>query len=491
MNSTARLRFAPSPTGKLHIGGARTALFAWAWARHMGGRFLLRIEDTDRERSTQEFEDAILDGLRWLGLEWDEGPGVGGDYGPYRQTERYDRYREVAAKLLESGDAFRCFQGSEVLEAAREKHRAGGGAFRSPDRDLDPAESARRAESEPFVVRAKIPEGETRLVDHIRGEVVYPNREIDDWVMVRSATVSGAGDPTYNFVVVCDDSDMAITHVIRGEEHLANTPKQVLLYRALDLEVPEFAHLPLLLGKDGKKLSKRTGDTALEDYRDAGYPAAAVLNFLSLQGWALDDSTEVFSIEQLIENFDPKNVSKGGSIFDLDKFQWLAGEYLRAEDAGELAEHALGHVVAAGLAEEPVLRERWDWFVRAVASVQERAALYSEIPPQLAYLFAPDDAVEYQPKAEKGARKHDGRIATLASYLEWLSPRLGTESAVDLGAATKAWVTDQGLKIPALFQPLRCALAGSPGGPDLFEIMELLGAEATRARIEAAQSRLA
>lgn len=486
MATTPRLRFAPSPTGKLHIGGARTALFAWAWARRLGGRFLLRIEDTDRERSTQAFEDAILDGLRWLGIDWDEGPDVGGDYGPYRQTERFERYREAAQRLLASGHAYRCFQSAEAVEAARGLHHTGGGAFRSPDRDLSPEESLRRSESEPFVLRARVRDGETRFVDRIRGEVVYPNREIDDWVMVRTT-----GDPTYNFVVVCDDADMAVTHVMRGEEHLANTPKQVLLYEALGLDAPEFAHLPLLLGTDGKKLSKRTGDTALEDYREQGYPPEAVLNFLCLQGWALDDSTEVFSLDQLVQNFDPKDVSKGGSVFDLAKFHWLAGEYLRAEPVEELAEHAVPFMVAAGLASRDELGARRAWYTRAVASVQERATLYSEIPCQLAYLFAADDAVEYDAKAEAGARKHAERAATLGAYLEWVTPRLGTLAPPELGQASKDWVAERGLKIPALFQPLRCALSGAAGGPDLFEIMELLGPAAVRVRIESAMRRLA
>lgn len=483
---TARLRFAPSPTGKLHIGGARTALFAWAWARRMKGVFLLRVEDTDRERSTPEFEAAILDGMRWLGISWDEGPDVGGPYGPYRQTERYDRYREMAAQVLAAGHAFRCFQGQEVLDAAREAHRSGGGAFRSPDRDLDPAVAQERADAgEAFVLRAKIPAGETRLLDCIRGDVVYPNREIDDWVMVRTS-----GDPTYNFVVVCDDSDMKITHVMRGEEHLANTPKQVLLYEALGLAVPEFAHLPLLLGKDGKKLSKRTGDTALEDYRDQGYPPEAVLNFLSLQGWALDDSTEVISLEQLVDNFDPKDVSKGGSIFDLDKFRWLAGEYLRADSVERLTERTLPFLVAAGLGDEASLKARGAWLLRAVGSVQERATLYSEIPAQIAYLFAGDATLEYHAKSEKGARKHEARVATLTDYLAWVTPRLAETTPEDLGVQTKGWLAEHELKLPALFQPLRCALTGAPGGPDLFEIMALLGPDTTVARIRSAITRL-
>jgi glutamyl-tRNA synthetase len=329
VTATPRLRFAPSPTGHLHIGGARTALFNWAYARRTGGKFLLRIEDTDRERSLPEYERSILEGLRWMGLDWDEGPDVGGEHGPYRQSERMGRYRAAADELLARGTAYRCFCTAERLDALREERtRAGQNpAYDGRCRTLDPAESARRhAAGEPAVVRFRVPEGRTHLTDLIRGEVVFDNRDVEDWVMVRTS-----GDPIYNFVVVVDDVDMAITHVLRGEEHLTNTPKQVLLYEAFGRTPPVFGHLPLMLGKDKKKLSKRTGDTSLQDYRDKGYPPEAVLNFLSLQGWALDDKTTIFPVEQLVERFDPKDVSPSGSIFDPDKFLWMAGEYVRLD----------------------------------------------------------------------------------------------------------------------------------------------------------------
>jgi glutamyl-tRNA synthetase len=329
--------------------------------------------------------------------------------------------------------------------------------------------------------------GVTRFVDHVRGEVVFDNKEVEDWVMVRSD-----GNPTYNFVVVCDDVDMEITHVFRGEEHLVNTPKQVLLYHALGRTPPEFGHLPLMLGTDRKKLSKRTGDTALSDYIEKGFPIAAIVNFLCLQGWALDGSTEVFGIDDLVKHFDIKDVNKAGAIFDLDKFLWLGGEYVRREAPEELAEHVLPHVVKAGAVTESDVRARWPWFLQIVAGERERIRTYGEFAERTAYLFARDEAVVYDPAAENAARKHEKRVDTLRAYLEWLRPRLasGVDAAL-VRDATKAWVAEKGLKMPQLFQPLRVALTGLPGGPDLFDAMAWLGAPATLRRIEVALERLA
>jgi glutamyl-tRNA synthetase len=489
VTASPRLRFAPSPTGHLHIGGARTALFNWAYARRLGGRFLLRIEDTDRERSRAEFERSILEGLRWLGIDWDEGPDVGGAHGPYRQSERLERYQVAAGRLLERGLAYRCFCSTERLEALREERtRAGQNpAYDGCCRGLDPAEGERRsARGEPSVVRFRVPEGQTRLSDLIRGEVVFENREVEDWVMVRSS-----GDPIYNFVVVVDDIDMAITHVMRGEEHLTNTPKQVLLYQAFGHPPPVFAHLPLMLGQDKKKLSKRTGDTSLQDYRDKGYPPEAVVNFLSLQGWALDDKTTLFSREQLVERFDPHDVSPSGSIFDPEKFLWMAGEYIRRDDPAHLARRCEPFVVAAGLATSADLSARAPWFQAAVHSERERIRLYSELPGRIAYLFASDADLPYSAEALAAARRHGGRVTILATYREWLAPRLDPLDAPRLREETKAWLKGQGHALPALFQPLRCALTGAAGGVDLFEAMALLGATRVLRRIERACSRLA
>lgn len=486
---TVRVRFAPSPTGRLHIGGARTALFNWAYARGRGGKFLLRIEDTDRERSTPEYERAILEGLRWLGIDWDEGPDVGGPCGPYRQTERIDRHREFASRLLASRDAYHCFCSSERLDELREGQtaRKEKPAYDRKCLSLPAAEVERRiAAGERPVVRFKVPEGSTRFVDHVRGEVVFENKEVDDWIMVRAD-----GMPIYNFVVVCDDIDMGITHVFRGEEHLVNTPKQVLLYQALGQPVPEFGHLPLMLGTDGKKLSKRTGDTALQDYHERGYPKDAIINFLCLQGWALNGSTEIFSVGELVAHFDIKDVTKAGAIFDVDKFQWLSGEYIRRETVETLADHCAPFVERAGLATRAQLDARRDWYLAVVRNERERIRTYSELPERIAFFFAADDAVVYEADAAKNARKQPTAVATLSEYRAWLAEQLAAGAdAAALRDGTRAWVAAKGLKMPALFQPLRCALTGQPGGPDLFDLIALLGPASSLARIDAALRRL-
>ncbi len=484
-----RLRFAPSPTGHLHIGGARTALFNWAYARRTGGTFVLRIEDTDRERSSEAYERSILEGLHWLGIQWDEGPDVGGPFGPYRQTERFDRYHAAAARLVREGQAYECFCSSARLESLREEQSRAGltPAYDRRCRDLSPAERAgRRAAGEAPVIRFRVPEGETRVLDSIAGEVVFRNAEIDDWVMVRSE-----GSPTYNFCVVCDDASMEISHVLRGEEHLTNTPKQVLLFQALGLVPPEYAHLPLMLGKDKKKLSKRTGDTSLQDYRDKGYPPEAVCNFLSLQGWALDDKTTLFALDELVKHFDPREVRPGGSIFDPEKFLWMAGEYIRRESLEHLASRCAPFVVRAGLMTTAEIEARRDWFHRAVASERERIRLYSELPERLAYLFVDDENVAYQEKAVENARKNPEGAPVLSEFLAWVAPKLQSGAAAgELRAATRVWMGERGIAMPVLFQPLRCALMGGTGGADLFDVIDLLGPERIRRRIERARARL-
>ncbi|MFT5286593.1 MAG: glutamyl-tRNA synthetase [Planctomycetota bacterium] len=486
MSHPVRVRFAPSPTGRLHIGGARTALFNWAFARHHGGQFILRVEDTDRERSNAEFETAILEGMQWLGMDWDEGPLVGGEFAPYRQSERLDSHLSVAETLESQGVAYRCFCKPERLAELREKQIAAKqtAAYDGLCTALSREDVTRKlAAGEASVLRFRVPDGETRFVDEIRGKVRFANIEVDDWIMLRAD-----GSPTYNFVVVCDDSAMQITHVIRGEEHLSNTPKQILLYQALGLEAPTFAHLPLILGTDKKKLSKRTGDTALDDYRAKGYPPEAVMNFLCLQGWALDGETEVFSIEELTKNFEISAVSKGGSIFDMKKFLWLAGEYAQKGSLDQLVERAKPFMIAAGSMTEAELLEREAWFKQAVASVQERVRIYSEIPEQLAYLFSVDDKVVFDEKATKNALKRG--TEAMGKYLDWLRPMLEKPLDVDgLRSETREWIETNGYTFPDLFQPLRCALTGAAGGPDLFDVMNLLGSSSSLARIESGLQR--
>ena len=473
----------------LHVGGARTALFNWAWARKHGGVFVLRVEDTDRERSTQESERSILEAMRWLGMDWDEGPERGGAHGPYRQSERLERHLELCGRLLDEGKAYRCFCGAERIAALREEQRAKkeNPRYDGLCRELDAGEAAERAAAgEACTVRFRVPEGETSIEDMVRGKVSFQNIEVDDWVMLRSD-----GSPTYNFVVVCDDADMEISHVLRGEEHLVNTPKQVLLYEALGLEAPEFAHLPLMLGSDKKKLSKRTGHTSVQVYRDLGYPRDAVVNFLCLQGWALDGETEIFGVDQLVEAFELRDVSKGGAVFDADKFLWLAGEYLRKEEPGVCAAHCAPFVIEAGLITAEELEERGAWFSDVVRGMQERIRLYSELPEKIAFLFAGDEDLTYEEKAEENARKHEVREEVLTAVRDGLLPMLegGADAAV-LAEAGKALLAEKGWKFPALGQPLRCALTGQAGGPDLFDVLVWLGPERARIRLESALARL-
>lgn len=489
MNSPIRVRFAPSPTGKLHVGGARTALFNWAYARGRGGKFLLRIEDTDPERSTKEFETAILEGLRWLGIDWDEGPDVGGPHAPYHQRLRIERHREYARKLFGMGRAYRCFCSRERLEELSKRQEAAKErlAYDGLCRRLSKEESERRAAVEPFVVRFAVPAGETRFLDHVRGECVFQNAEVEDWVMVRSD-----GNPTYNFVVVCDDIDMEITHVFRGEEHLVNTPKQVLLYKAFEAKVPEFGHLPLMLGTDKKKLSKRTGDTALQDYRDKGYPKAAIVNFLCLQGWSIDGERVVFSVDELVQRFDIKDVQKAGAIFDLDKFVWLAGEYIRHEPLETLAANCAPFVVQAGLMTSEQIGARVEWWLSIVGAERERLRTYADLVGRMQYLFAPDENLAFDAAGEAAARKHENRVATLSAFHGWLAER--AKSGYDPAKVrdeAKQWVAAQGWKIPQLFQPLRLALSGQMGGPDVFDMIGWLGVERSLARIADAARRLA
>ncbi len=490
MTSNIRVRIAPSPTGSVHLGLCRTALFNWALARKLGGEFILRIEDTDHGRNTQESEKAILDGLAWLGFDWDEGPDKGGPHVPYHQSQRVARHLEMAQTLLESGHAYRDFSTPEALDAwrAEQESRKQRVAYRGADRELSAADSKARADAgEPFAIRFRILEGNTTFTDMIRDQVTIPHAEIDDWVMVRR----GGEAPTYNFVVVCDDVDMRITHVLRGEEHLVNTPKQLLVYDAFGHDRPEFAHLPLMLGTDRKKLSKRTGDTSLGDYQAKGYPRDAIFNFLALQGWALDGEHDVFDRETMVKNFDVASISKGGAIFDPAKFLWMAGEYLRAESPEQLAENVTPFAVQAGLMGVSEIEQRKPWFLRLVASVQDRMQLYSQFPDWAGHFFVGDGEIEYDPKAEKGARKRDGRVETLLDYAKAVEAGEVSGAASAMADASKAWVEARGAKIPDLFQPLRCALTGMAGGPDLFETMDLLGSDASLARIRAGAERLA
>ena len=386
-DSPVRVRFAPSPTGKLHLGGARTAIFNWAYARSMGGTFVLRIEDTDPERSTDENIGIIVRALRWLGLDWDEGPEVGGPYGPYRQTERFDTYAAALERLKERGAVYPCFCTKEELDAKRAAAEQAEGAYGGYDRtcrNLDPAEaSARIAAGEPHVWRLKVPDnhGPIAFDDAVYGHTEFPADAMDDMIVVRSD-----GTPTYNFAVVCDDANMKITHVIRGDDHLSNTPRQILIYKALGLPTPTFAHLSMILGPDGKKLSKRHGATSVEEYRDRGYLPDAFVNYLALLGWALDGETTIIPRDVLASRFSLDRITKKDAVFDEKKLDWINGVYIREMGADAWVTAAEPWLIEAGASTEDIAA-RPDWYAKLYPLVAERLNRLNEVPQKLAYMF--------------------------------------------------------------------------------------------------------
>ena len=335
--TTPRLRFAPSPTGPLHIGGARTAIYNWAAARAMGGKFILRIEDTDQARSTAESLQNILEAFGWLGIDWDEGPNAGGDFGPYYQSQRLDLYAKYADDLLASGHAYKCYCTPEEVQAGRERLVAAGKSpmYDRNCRELDPEQAAKyEAEGRAFSIRFRMPLEEDLTVHDLgKGEVVVNLREIDDWVMVRAG-----GMPLYNFACVVDDLLMAITHVVRGEEHFVNGVKQIVMFRALGKDAPKYAHIPLILGKNGKKLSKRDASTAMLDYRDQGFSPEAIFNYIALLGWSFSGDQDLFSRDEMVAKFVIEEIGKSGAKFDEEKLHWMAGEYVRQADLPTLVE---------------------------------------------------------------------------------------------------------------------------------------------------------
>lgn len=466
---TLRVRFAPSPTGYLHIGGVRTALYAWLWARRNGGQFVLRIEDTDVERNTEEAVEVILEAMRWLGLDWDEGPEVGGPHGPYFQSQRLDIYREWADRLVEAGHAYRCFATKEEIQAQREayekEHGSKGFRFRSPWRDRTDGDP-----SKPHVVRFKTPEpshpGEKiGWDDLVYGRVEYPLDQQQDFVLLREN-----GLPLYNFGCFVDDHTMGITLVTRGDDHLVNTPMQLLLYDALGVERPQFAHLPMVLDDRGKKLSKRSKDVgvAVLDYRDAGYLPDGLLNYLARLGWSHGDE-EIFTREELIEKFDWANVGKTASRWDKKKLAHVQGTHLRRVDDATLAEQVVPFLAQRGLevaADDPRL-------VAAIAPVKLRATTLADLAADLDYFFRDDDALEYEAKGRRKFLTPDfaDNLERLASIVQDAEPF----DEATLEAAVEAWMQEQGLAMKHVAQPARVALTGRTRSPGLFETIVLLG----------------
>lgn len=478
--SPPRLRFAPSPTGYLHVGGARTALFNWLLARKLGGQFLLRIEDTDRARSTDASTRAIFEGMTWLGLDWDEEVVF--------QGANLGRHRADAERLLAEDKAYRCFCTPDELSQRRTAAEAAGGAF-AYDRRCDrlPADelSRRVAAGEAFTIRFRVPDGDTAWDDLVHGRISFPNKDIDDFIILRSD-----GSPIYNHAVVSDDIAMRVTVVMRGDDHISNTPKQILLYGALGAALPQFAHLPMIHGTDGKKLSKRHGATAVGDYRHQGILPQAMVNFLALLGWSPGgDFDEVMTLEQLVQAFSADGLLKKAAVFDPAKLEWMNGQHLARMPIGAVVALVSPMLVAAGLASGTDLAARGPWLEKLLELLRVRARRSDEIVTQAYPYFRDDfaydpDAVAKQWKDPVVAAGHLGAArGSLAALDEW------SEAAIE--AAMRALAEARGVGAGKLLQPLRVALVGSAASPGIFEVMVLLGRDRTLARIARAESQLA
>jgi len=459
-----RVRFAPSPTGLLHVGNARTALFNWLLAHGKDGTFILRIEDTDSERSTRESESGILEDLRWLGLDWDEGPDVGGLHGPYRQSERVHLYASYANELISGDDAYYCFCSPAKLEDDRKGDMAAGRPpkYHGTCRNIPPEEAdARMAAGERPVIRFKVPEDvEVSFQDIVRGEVSFSSDVIGDPVLVRSD-----GRPAYNFAVVVDDALMEITHVIRGEDHISNTPRQVLLYQALGFTPPEFAHLSLVMGPDHTPLSKRHGATSVAEFRERGYLPEALLNYLALIGWSPGGGQELLPIEELSRRFALEDVGHSAGIFDQEKLGWMNRHYMKEASPARLAAETVRYFVKRGY-----LRRRTDeameYLMSALSMAVGSVDRLEEIPERLKFLFEFDPAVSLGREDVAGVLHEAGAREVIAALPQELAMVGRLDREAFRAAATRVRQRT-GLKGRALFHPIRVALTGEAGGPEL------------------------
>jgi nondiscriminating glutamyl-tRNA synthetase len=468
MEEKVRVRFAPSPTGSLHVGNARTALFNFLFARQTGGVFILRLEDTDRERSTPEAEKAILEDLRWLGLDWDEGPGGSGPFGPYRQSERMEIYRRYARELLGKGLAYRCYCTPEELEEKRKRLLARGipPMYDGRCRHLKPEEAQSLIQAgRPASLRFRVDARSVEFEDRVRGRMSFDGRKIGDFVILRSDGIA-----PYNFAVVIDDAQMEVTHVIRGEDHLANTARQVLLYRALGWDPPRFAHLSMILGPDRTPLSKRHGATAVSHFREAGYLPEGLVNYLALLGWSSEDGKEIFSLQELIQGFSLGRLSRSPAVFDGEKLNWVNRAHLKALQGEKGLELARPFLRNSGLELEGI---RESWLAAALEAVWTEVDTLSQIPDRVKFLF--DEGWELESEAEALLAREESRkvIAGLREELRLVEEvKMENYRQVLSGLANRAGVSGRGL-----YLPLRAALTGRTHGPELEKVFVLLGKE--------------
>ena len=477
-----RVRFAPSPTGDLHVGNIRTALFDWAYARHTGGTFIFRIEDTDRERVTDEYIQAAIDTLKWLGLTWDEGPEVGGPNGPYLQSQRLDLYATWAAKFLEQKDAYKCYCSADELEAVREAQRAANQApgYNGNCRDLSADQIAKfEAEGRKPVIRMRMPDGGTTFTDLIRGEVSFDHNFVPDFVLVR-----GDGSPLYTLAVAVDDVLMKVTHVLRGEDLLSSTPRQIRVYQAMGVkpeDYPVFAHLPFVMGQDNAKLSKRNGEVSIAWYREAGYLPEAICNYLALLGWSPGDDLENISMKELTELFTVERVHSSPARFDMKKLEAINGDKIRALTLDEFMTWALPFLTKAGVVSGTP--EELALVKQALPIIQERIATLAEIPLMLKFLFVKEFVVDADslPKISDAQSKEVLKVSyeKLQTLSDW------THESIE-GVLRAALIDGMALKPRIAFGAVRIAVTGSHISPPLFESMQLLGREKSLARIKAA-----
>lgn len=455
-----RLRFAPSPTGYLHIGGARTALFNWLLARQQKGKFILRIEDTDRERSTEEYIDSIVEGMEWLGLKWDEGP--------FHQVDRYDLYQEHIDRLLKEGKAYKCFCTKEELDLKRQQMQQVGV---KPKYD-GTCRGANQSQDKSYCIRFhSTDEGTTTIVDEIRGIVTFDNKELDDLIIRRTD-----GTPTYNLVVVIDDVTMQINHVIRGDDHLNNTPRQVQLYEAFDYPVPQFAHLPMILGPDKKRLSKRHGATSVLAYRDEGYLPEALVNYLVRLGWSYGDQ-EIFTLNEMVEKFSMENIGKSAAIFDPEKLLWLNFQHI-----GKKSESELLKLLQPFFAKQEIEINDTDYAVRALKSIREKAKTLKDLVTKSAYYFQENPSLD-----EKAATKFlNQESLSLLTELKIRFEKIESFSEEKIQAVVENFLAEKELKLNAVAQPLRVALTGNTISPGIYELVSILGKERVLNRLQRA-----
>lgn len=478
---TIRVRIAPSPTGPIHVGNVHTALFNWLWARKTGGKFILRFEDTDRERSKTEWETVIFEDLAWLGMDWDEGPDKSGPYPPYRQMDRLDMYRQYAEKMLADGHVYKCYCTKEEEDEDRKEASAQNRPYQYKGRcrNLTPEQQAAfEAEGRSHVLRFRVPQGEVvKYNDIVRGPIEFPTDSIGDFIIMRSN-----GIPLYNFAVVIDDVTMKISHILRGEGHIPNTPVQLLIYQALGLPIPEIGHVGHMTNEDRGKLSKRKGEAAVRDYREQGYLPDALMNFMALLGWTppgAESGEEILSKERLIELFDIRDVTKAPSVFDRTKLNWMNGMYIRSKSHEEFANLALPFVVEAGLITEESARANWEWFVGVMAQVQPRVLTLAEVPAGVDYFMQDEVAVE-----EAAAAKFltEAVKPFFRAVLEGLRTVEWTLEAIE--QMIRGHMEGLGLKPKESIQPMRVAITGRTATPGLFEIVHLIGRERVIARLE-------